>query len=95
MNIGDTIRQLRKQKGLKQNELASLCKISQTYLSLIENNSKEPNISTLKKISDMLSIPISVLFFLSLDKKDVNSNKMEIYDKFYPTIKNLIHEIFL
>ncbi|MGQ7855146.1 helix-turn-helix domain-containing protein [Pedobacter sp. WC2501] len=33
---------------MRQNAFADLCNISQTYLSQIENNIKEPNISTLK-----------------------------------------------
>ena len=51
MNLGNVIKNTRKKKGQTQTEFASLCGITQTYLSQIENNSKEPNLSILKVIS--------------------------------------------
>lgn len=63
MDLGETIKSIRKQKGLKQNEFAQLCNITQAYLSQIENNLKEPNLSTLRVISNNLGIPLPILFF--------------------------------
>lgn len=62
MDLGQTIKSIRKQKGLKQNQFAELCEITQAYLSQIENNLKEPNLSTLKVISDKLETPLPILF---------------------------------
>ena len=42
MNLGETIKLLRKRNGLNQSQLAELCEITVTYLSLIENGKKEP-----------------------------------------------------
>lgn len=92
MNLGMTIKNLRKKKGLKQNELASNVNITQTYLSQIENNIKEPNLSTLKLISEGLGVPMPIVIFLSMDENDIHEQKREIFKIISPTIKSLIEE---
>lgn len=93
MDLGNTIKELRKQKGFKQNTFAELCDISQTYLSQIEGNLKEPNISTLKSISNHLNISLPILFFLSLNNEDIPVDKKQAYKIIGPTIKTLISEL--
>jgi transcriptional regulator with XRE-family HTH domain len=94
MNLGTTIKNFRIQKGIKQNSLAEQCDITQTYLSQIENNVKEPNLSTLKVICKHLGIPVPVLFFLSLDEKDIKPEKRASYKHIEPSIKSMISEFF-
>lgn len=93
MDLGSTIKNIRKQKGIKQIAFAELCNLSQTYLSQIENNVKEPNISTLREIAQHLNIPLPVLFFLSLNEEDVSSSKKQIFQVIGPTVKTLIKEL--
>ena len=69
MDLGTAIRNIRKQRGQTQIEFASSCGITQTYLSQIENNSKEPNLSILKKISENLEVPLPILFFQDVVSK--------------------------
>lgn len=95
MDLGQTIKSIRKQKGLKQNQFAELCKITQAYLSQIENNLKEPNLSTLKVISDKLETPLPILFFLSLDNKDVKPEKAEAFKMIAPSVKSLVNQFFV
>ncbi len=52
--LGDVIAQTRKDKNLLSSEVARKTQISDTYLSLIENNRKKPSIKTLKRLSDVL-----------------------------------------
>lgn len=94
MNIGKAIAQIRKQKGVKQNTLAKKSGITQTYLSQIENNLKEPNISTLKKICHQLSIPLPILFFVSMDDNDILPEKREAFKVLFPSINSMITEFF-
>jgi len=93
MDLGSTIKNIRKQKGIKQNTLAEICKISQTYLSQIENNQKEPNISTLKTICSNLNISLPILFFLSIDEKDISEKKRQAFNIINPSIKTLVNEL--
>jgi len=94
MDLGNTIKKLRQQKGIKQNSLANLCDITPSYLSQIENNAKEPNLSTLKIISKNLGLPLPVLFFLSLDESDIKPDKKRAYEHLAPSIKSMITEFF-
>lgn len=94
MDLGNIIKNIRKQKGLTQNEFASLCSITQTYLSQIEGNLKEPNLSTLKTISENLNIPLPILFFLSMTEDDVQPNKRKAFEIVSPSVKSLVNEFF-
>lgn len=95
MDLGNAIVKIRLQKGIKQNKLAEECKISQTYLSQIENNKRDPNISTLKTISDALGIPLPLLFFSSITEADIPSAKKEAYNMVEPFIKSLVEKILV
>jgi transcriptional regulator with XRE-family HTH domain len=79
MNLGFTIKQLRIEKKLTQEELAASCSLSQTYLSQIENNKKEPNLSVLNSISSCLDVPIAFIFLLAMDSKDVKPKKRNAF----------------
>jgi transcriptional regulator with XRE-family HTH domain len=94
MDLGETIKIIRKQKGIKQNTFAELCNITQAYLSQIENNLKEPNLSTLRKIAEKLSVPLPILFFLSMNEEDVASDKKEAYTMIAPSVKSLLNQFF-
>jgi transcriptional regulator with XRE-family HTH domain len=94
MDLGNVIKNIRKQKGLTQNEFASLCDITQTYLSQIEGNLKEPNLSTLKAISERLNVPLPILFFLSMTEDDIQPNKRKAFGIVSPSVKSLVNEFF-
>lgn len=94
MNLGTVIKNIRKQRGQTQQEFASSCGITQTYLSQIENNNKEPNLSTLKEISNNLGLPLPILFFLSLNEEDISPEKREVFEKLNPQVKTLINDFF-
>lgn len=95
MNLGQAIKNIRKQKGLKQNKFAEMCQITQAYLSQIENNAKDPNLSTLKIISSRLEMPLPVLFFLSMENSDVPEHKQQAFGIIAPSIKSLVNEFFI
>lgn len=94
MDLGSIIKNIRKQKGQTQCELALSCGITQTYLSQIESNLKEPNLSTLKSISDNLNVPLPILFFLSMTEDDVLPNKRKAFQIVSPSVKSLVNEFF-
>ncbi|NTU73744.1 helix-turn-helix transcriptional regulator [Candidatus Roizmanbacteria bacterium] len=59
--IGENIRILRKQKGLKQNELAQELDISPNYISQIESGKKYPSLRIIERISKVLNVNIAHL----------------------------------
>ena len=58
--IGFQIKDLRRKKKLTQIQLAELCNISQTYLSQLENDLKEPTLMTLRNICVVLDAKLSI-----------------------------------
>ena len=94
MDLGKTIKEIRKNRKLSQKVFASQCDISQTYLSQIENSQREPKLSTLKTICLVLEIPLSVLFFLSTTEEDIKPDKRKLFSIINNSINNLISDGF-
>lgn len=94
MDLGKTIKDIRQEKKLSQEQLAKHCGISQTYLSQIERNQKEPTLTALKAIAISLEIPLPILFFLSLDEQDISPEKRDAFNTLGATFKAVIHEFF-
>lgn len=94
MDLGSVIKDIRRQKGFTQKKFAEVCSISQTYLSQIESNRKEPNISILKVIAENLRLPLPVLFFKALNSDDIPESKKNAFDMVSPSFNSLIDSIF-
>ncbi|MFL5786793.1 MAG: helix-turn-helix domain-containing protein [Flavisolibacter sp.] len=92
MNLGRAIKELRKEQGLSQEELALASSITQAALSQIENG-KRPGSGTLNKISKALKVPVSLIYALGMDKEDVPKGKRVVYDQLFPIVQNLIIQI--
>ncbi|MFZ5632567.1 MAG: helix-turn-helix domain-containing protein [Bacillota bacterium] len=61
MNLGQKIRDFRKERGITLTQLANVLSISPSYLSAIERNLRTPSIQMLKKIGDKLNVPVTYL----------------------------------
>lgn len=59
--IGETIRKLRKERGISQDVLSGLAGIARTHLSMIECGTKQANFETLCKIAEALDMKPSEL----------------------------------
>ena len=93
MNLGETIKQLRKRNGLNQSQLAELCEITVTYLSLIENGKKEPTLSLLKTIANSLQVPLPILLFSALTEEDIPESRKEFFNVIKPSIDSMIDNL--
>ena len=62
--FGNIVRQLRKQKGFSQEQLADLCELDRTYISLIERGLRQPTLKTIFRIAYSLEITPSKLIGL-------------------------------
>lgn len=63
--LNESLKILRQFWGLTQGEAAKRLNISQSYLSEIENGSKDVTLEILKKYSEEMNIPMSSLLFFS------------------------------
>lgn len=68
MNIGDTIRQIRKRNYLSQKQLASKIGVKRSTISMWENNKRTPNTLALASI-------------FKLSKTDINNNSINVEAK--------------
>lgn len=76
MKLGEKIKQLRKSKGISQEELASTLKINRNFLSRIETGKSEPTASMLKNIAKIFNVDLNSL----LDVKSLPSDNKYITD---------------
>lgn len=81
MELGKAIKICREQKGLTRTELADKTILSVSYISLLENNKRDPSLSKVEKIAAALGIPMSVLLFLATDKSEFESINSELAEK--------------
>jgi transcriptional regulator with XRE-family HTH domain len=65
LDIGARLQAVRNRHGLSQRELAKRVGVTNSTISLIEQNKVSPSISSLKKVLD--GIPISLAEFFTLD----------------------------
>ena len=63
-NFGEKLKELRKEKGLTQKELAQFLDSAQSAIVYWEKNQQEPNISTLKKIAIFFDVTTDYLLGL-------------------------------
>lgn len=94
MNIGQVIKELRKQKGLSQKEFADKVKLTQTSLSQIETGTTKPQKGTIDRICKALGINENLLLLLSVDESDVPKHKQELFNDLFPAVRNMMIKIF-
>ena len=84
MEFGEKLQELRKKKGLTQEELAEALYVSRTAVSKWELGRGYPNIDSLKEISKFFSVSIDELLsgekLLSIAKKENKSNIRNMCD---------------
>ncbi|MGI9100836.1 MAG: helix-turn-helix domain-containing protein [Terriglobales bacterium] len=62
MNIGETIRNFRLQKGMSQGDIEKRTGLLRCYLSRVENGHTIPSLDTLAKIATAMEVPLAQFF---------------------------------
>jgi transcriptional regulator with XRE-family HTH domain len=62
MNIGETIRNYRLQKGMSQGDIEKRTGLLRCYLSRVENGHTIPSLDTLAKIANAMDVPLGHFF---------------------------------
>ncbi|WP_028611900.1 helix-turn-helix domain-containing protein [Paenibacillus harenae] len=68
--IGENIRQLRKKRGLSQEQLALRAEINASYMGQVERGEKNPTIDVLSKIAFALQTPIEQIVNVITGQQD-------------------------
>ncbi len=89
MDIGKKIKHLRESKNISQTELAKSSKLSQAFISSIENDHKRISLNALEK--NCIALKIDIVDFFIGDKKSLYLN--DDMEKNNPELFNLIIEL--
>lgn len=68
MNVGDHVREMRKQKKLSQGDIETRTGLLRCYISRVENGHTVPGIETLEKIARAFDVPLYQLFYEDNEK---------------------------
>lgn len=90
MDVGKNIRQLRKDRELDQETFADQIRVTQPYLSQLENGRRDPSMSLLRRISEELEVSVPGLILLSMEEEDVQQDRREAFEDLRPEIEKLI-----
>ena len=88
MNIGQTIRVLRKEKKIRQQELAEKAGISDTALYNIETGRSMPTKQTIQKISAALGHSVAYVLISCVTEDDVPPEKREVFRALFGILKD-------
>lgn len=84
MEFNEKLQQLRKQKGLTQEELAQMLYVSRTAISKWESGKGYPNIDSLKQLSNLFGISVDYLLsgdqLLTVAKEDSRQKESQLRD---------------
>ena len=90
MEIGTTIRTIRKERGLSQKALAEKSGISANALCSIEKEKSFPSKETIKAISHSLQVPVGYLLFASITEDDIPQDKLPVFNALREPILNCL-----
>ena len=62
MDIGDRIRSIRLQKGIKATDVANQVGVGKSYLSLLEHGKRRLSADLVAKIAKVLGVPVATLY---------------------------------
>lgn len=99
MEFHEKLQVLRKQRGLTQEELASLLFVSRTAVSKWESGRGYPNIDSLKAISAFFSITMDDLLsgaeLLTMAEADIRRNEKRLRDRVFGLLDGSAAALFL
>ncbi len=87
--IASIVRNKRTSLGLSQEEMAKAMKVSINYISLIENEKKEPGNTFLRNFSKKFSFPIVLLTKQQLIPKPKNEREKQLFVRFERLVSDL------
>jgi transcriptional regulator with XRE-family HTH domain len=75
IHLGKTIKRLRIESGISQQDLAKSAEVTPSFLSLLENDHRRPSLMVLHRIADALGVPDEVLIWDSIELPSTLSEK--------------------
>lgn len=92
MNLGEAIKLCRTRRGLTQTELAERSGVSVSYLSMLEQNKRDPSLKTIEKIAGGIGLPASLLILIAADPRELEPVDRTIAEKVSHLVLTLLRE---
>jgi transcriptional regulator with XRE-family HTH domain len=67
ISIGKTIRKLRIERGISQQDLAEDADLTPSFLSLVENGRRRPSLAVIQRLASSLLVPEEILIWDSVE----------------------------
>lgn len=93
MNIGNAIRHIRKEKGLRQKDLIEITGLSQVFMSELERSKKMPSWPTLGQIADVLGTSVSYIIVRSVELADLKEGDRANQIGMVQRLEDLLYEL--
>jgi len=94
MNIGKSIKELRQEQLISQEDFAASVGVTHNELRAIEKGHEKPTLELLQQMADILNKPIFMLFWSAIELEDVPKGKHQGYEALKLTIDDLISVVF-
>lgn len=90
IKVGNNIKKFRKEKNISQKDMAKMLNMPPSTYSNYENNNREPNAATLKRIADILNISVNDLLSIKPSTEEKSEKYLSDDINTIQVIENLI-----
>jgi transcriptional regulator with XRE-family HTH domain len=88
--VGETLKECRELKGISLGQLANESGLNKSFLSKIENNKRDPSLTSLSTVCEAIGIPLSI--FILLAERTENDDFSEISELLKITARKAISD---
>jgi len=88
--VGETLKECRELKGISLGQLANESGLNKSFLSKIENNKRDPSLTSLSTVCEAIGIPLSI--FILLAERIENDDFSEISELLKITARKAISD---
>jgi transcriptional regulator with XRE-family HTH domain len=93
MTLGESLKVIRARVGLRQGELANRVGISQSLLSLIENDRREPAVDLINRLCSVMGVPPQLVFLMTSTPTEGNERFKPLLDKLSLLMLDILQEV--
>ena len=91
--IGDKLKNLRKRKNITQKDIADYLGVSPSAIGLYEQNRREPDLETVKKIADFFNVSVDYLLDRT-DKRNIDTSN-DVDERLHKVMQELGPDVLL
>lgn len=89
----DNIKQIRKEKGISQEQLAEACNTSTSYIGLLEIYKNAPKLATIERIAEALGVDPLLFFRKSLSPQEKRAEMIKTKAEILAVLDRQIEKI--